>query len=65
MSLEELVEVEPDFGHPVDDLVEVVVPHARHHLRLHEPPPPPQEATQETLHRLHVVRAQNPSTGNK
>ena len=63
MSLEELVEVLPHLGHPVDDLSQVVVPGARLDLRLDQFPP--QVATQETLNGLHVVSAQHPPGGEE
>lgn len=52
----------PRLGDPVDDLDEVVAAHALVDLRLDQLPP--QEAAQETFHRLGVVGAQHPPTQN-
>ena len=58
VGFEELVDVRPDLGHPVDDLVEVVVPHPRADLGLHQLAA--QVAAEEALHGLHVVGTQHP-----
>ena len=58
VGFKELVDVRPDLGHPVDDLVEVVVPHARADLGLHQLAA--QVAAEEALHGLHVVGTQHP-----
>ncbi len=59
MRFEELVEVLPHFGHPLDDFDEVAVLGLVADLGLDELPT--EVAAEETLDRLHVVGAQNPA----
>ena len=60
MGLEELADVLPDPGEPVDDPRQLcAAQHAAGDLLRHEAPL--QEARQEPAHRLHVVRAEHPA----
>lgn len=58
MRLQEAVEVVPNPWDPVDDLHQLHVARSAADLRLNQLPP--QVATQEALHRLHVVGTQHP-----
>lgn len=58
MCLQEAVEVVPNSRYPVDDLHQLHVARSAADLRLDQLPP--QVATEEALHRLHVVGTQHP-----
>lgn len=58
MCLQEAVEVVPDSRYPVDDLHQLHVARSAADLRLDQLPP--QVATEEAFHRLHVVGTQHP-----
>ena len=59
MGLQELVDMGPHFGNPVNGAIQIIVPDARADLRFHQLPA--QVASQEALDRLHVVGAQHPA----
>ena len=59
MCLQELVEVLPDLGDPLHNLLKVVVPDPDLDLLVHGLPP--EVAAKEALHGLHVVGTQHPA----
>ena len=59
VGLQELVDVSPHFGNPVNGAIQIVVSDACADLCFHQLPS--QVASKETLHGLHVIGAQHPA----
>lgn len=59
MGLQELVDMGPHFGDPVNGAIQIIVPDACADLSFHQLPA--QVASQEAFDRLHVVGAQHPA----
>ena len=61
VRFQEVIEMVPSFGHPVDDAIEIIVSCSS--LNLHLNKLAPQVSTKEAIDRLHMVCTKNPPTG--